>query len=358
MAPSEAPDRAYHALGRRAQIERLRRLGRAALAGYGLEDAQLILLRHEHNTTFRVDGAGGPYVLRINRPGVHTPATIASEMAWLQAVRRDTGLGVPEPVAARDGSLVCLAGASGVPGPRVCVLLRRLEGRFVDEGLTPRHLRAVAGLQIALQDHAAAWTPPPEFVRPRVDTLTAVAKADSIAAGVAPPWHGDHPSREDADRSLQLVQELFAVGDAAILAAAFDVVWTTTRALAADPAAAGLIHGDLHQANYLFDGWDVRAIDFDDCGWGLRLYDLAVTLSELPARPDEPALRAALLEEHAARGRLPDGAERHLAALVILRGAQLLVWVIESRDHAAFREEWRAWSDDGLRAIAAAVERL
>jgi hypothetical protein len=50
-----------------------------------------------------------------------------------------------------------------------------------------------------------------------------------------------------------------------------------------------------------------------------------VTLSELPARPDEPALRAALLEEHAARGRLPDGAERHLAALAILRGAQLLV---------------------------------
>jgi Ser/Thr protein kinase RdoA (MazF antagonist) len=129
MPPSGAPDRAYHALGRRAQIERLRRLGRAALAGYGLEGAQITLLRYEHNTTFRVDGAGGPYVLRINRPGVHTPATIASEMAWLRAVRRDTGLGVPEPVAARDGSLVCLAGAPGVPGPRVCVLLRRLEGR-------------------------------------------------------------------------------------------------------------------------------------------------------------------------------------------------------------------------------------
>jgi Ser/Thr protein kinase RdoA (MazF antagonist) len=111
-------------------------------------------------------------VLRI-RPGVHTPATIASEMAWLQAVRRDTGLGVPEPVAARDGSLVQLARAAGVPRPRVCVLLRRLEGRFVDEGLTPRHLRAVARLQVALQEHTAGWTPPEDFARPRVDTLTA-----------------------------------------------------------------------------------------------------------------------------------------------------------------------------------------
>jgi hypothetical protein len=44
---------------------------------YGIGDARLTLLRHEHNTTFRVDGDGATSVLRINRPGVHTPATIA-----------------------------------------------------------------------------------------------------------------------------------------------------------------------------------------------------------------------------------------------------------------------------------------
>jgi Ser/Thr protein kinase RdoA (MazF antagonist) len=259
MAPSAAPDRSYHALGRRAQIERLRRLARSALAHYGLEDARLALLRHEHNTTFRVDGEGGPFVLRNNRPGVHRPATIGSEIAWLRAIRADAGLAVPEPVAARDGSLAVLARVPGVPGPRVCVLLRRMEGRFVDDGLTPRHLRAVAALQVALQEHAARWTQPEGFVRPRVDSLTSVAKAEGIAPRVAPSWDGDHPSREDADRSLQLVQELFSVGEAAILAAALDVVWTTTRALAAVLGAAGLIHGDLHQENYRFDGWDVRA---------------------------------------------------------------------------------------------------
>ena len=102
----------------------------------------------------------------------------------------------------------------------------------------------------------------------------------------------------------------------------------------------------------------MRAIDFDDRGWGFRLYDVAVTLSELAGRPDEAALRAALLEEHAARHPLPDGAERHLAALAILRRAQLLVWIIVSRDHAAFRADWRARVGERLRAIAAAVERL
>jgi hypothetical protein len=59
----------------------------------------------------------GPYLLRINRPRVQTPDTIGSEMAWLSALRRDTDLGVPEPVAARDGSFVVLAGDPGVPKP-------------------------------------------------------------------------------------------------------------------------------------------------------------------------------------------------------------------------------------------------
>jgi Ser/Thr protein kinase RdoA (MazF antagonist) len=61
----------------------------------------------------------------------------------------------------------------------------------------------------------------------------------------------------------------------------------------------GLIHADLHQENYLFHGKQVRAIDFDDCGYGPFVYDLAVTLSELEHRADYPTLRAALLAGYA-----------------------------------------------------------
>src|SRR4051812_29274037 len=128
MAPASARDPGgvpYAALGRREQIARLSRLARAALARFGVgEQARLTLLRHEHNTTFRVDAPDAPCVLRVSRPGVHTPATVAAEMAWLRALR-DEGFGVPEPIAAADGGLAVLAHAPGIPGPRVCVLLRR-----------------------------------------------------------------------------------------------------------------------------------------------------------------------------------------------------------------------------------------
>src|SRR6188472_1199940 len=117
------------------ELARMRRLARSALAAYGLQDARLRLLQHEHNTTFRVDEGGERFVLRITRTGVHTPATVAAEMAWLHALREDAGLSVPEPVPAHDGALTV------VTGGRVCALLRWIPGRFVAGGLQPGHMR-------------------------------------------------------------------------------------------------------------------------------------------------------------------------------------------------------------------------
>jgi Ser/Thr protein kinase RdoA (MazF antagonist) len=332
---------AFESLGRRGQIGRLRRLGRVALARYGLADAALAPLRHEHNATFRVDAPGGPYVLRVTRPGVHTPETIASETAWLEALRRDTDLGVPEPVGARDGSLVVIAADPGVPEPRACVLMRHLEGRFVDGRLTTRHLRAVARLTAALHEHARGWSPPAGFERPPVGTLTTPAKAGAIGA------------EEDAAAAAAMVAELVSPAHGQTFAAALEMVRDTTGELHRQAGAAGLVHADLHQENYLFNAGEASAIDFDDAGQGLFIYDLAVTLSELEGRPRYEQLREALLDEYAGLGSLPEGWESKLEALQILRRIQLLMWVLESRRHPTFRDGWRTWLRTDLDELSA-----
>jgi len=347
---------AFASLSRRGQLGRLRCVGRTALSSYGFEDARLTLLRYEQNTTFRVDAHGGPYVLRINRPQVHTPDTIGSEMAWLSALRRDTDLGVPAPVAARDGSFVVVAHDSGVPEPHVCVLLHWLDGRFINQRLAPAHLRRVGALAGQLQEHAATWPPPSAFLRPRVDTLTSDAKIDSMARSAALARHGDHPTAADADRALQLVDALVSSDGAALFARALEVVWATTRTLAEETGAFGLIHGDLHYENVLFHRGETRAIDFDDCGWGFHLYDLAVTLWELESRPRYDELRDALLEAYAGIRPMPEDHAIHLRAMFVLRRMQILMWVLESRAHAAFRDEWQAWARDELDAIATVVD--
>jgi Ser/Thr protein kinase RdoA (MazF antagonist) len=326
------------------------------LRQFGIDNARLTVLRHEHNTTFRVDTAVGRYVLRLNRIGVHDERTIGSEMAWLTALAEDTDLGVPVPVAARDGSLVVSASVPSVPEPRLGVLLRWQEGRFVDRRLTPRHLASVGALLGQLQRHAQGWTPPCGFARPRVDVLTTAARRGSVAGPATQATQGVHPTPDDEAGALELVARLLGDGDRRVLAGALRLTRRSTAALANTPSAWGLIHADLHYENFLFHGGGALAIDFDDCGWGAYIYDLAVPLSELEGRSNYEALRDALLNGYARQRALPNGYDDHLDALTILRRVQLIIWILESRKQAAFRDRWRSWAREDVRALAGRIE--
>ncbi len=71
---------------------------RAALGPFGFSaDASLRLLSLSENATYRVDDPadGRTAVLRVHRTGYHQPGAVASELAWLQALRRDAGLATP-----------------------------------------------------------------------------------------------------------------------------------------------------------------------------------------------------------------------------------------------------------------------
>src|SRR5262245_20823800 len=96
-----------------ARLQHLTTLAEDALVRYGLQGASLTLLSETANAVFRValssgrhqrlsetasprDGAG--YALRLRPPEEHSTQTIAEELQWLLALRRDTDLVVPEPV--------------------------------------------------------------------------------------------------------------------------------------------------------------------------------------------------------------------------------------------------------------------
>ena len=319
----------FELLPRNIQLRRLRRLAQAALATYGLEAASLTPLQHFLNTTFRVDvpsyalqsrGDRGEkplrYALRISRSGYQDASTIRSELLWLQAIQRDTNLVVPEPIPARDGSLLTTVSVPDVPEYRHCVVFRWVDGRFRNARLRPVDLVQVGRFMAQLHLHVQQYTMPEGFTRKRWDIEGLRGKA----LGIDPQKARRHLSPEQC-------RVLDAVADRAQQA---------MRALGQDQQVFGLIHADLHQYNYLFSKGNVRAIDFDTSGWGYYLYDIAVTFSTLLNRPNLPEFRAAFLDGYRQVRPLAAEYEDFIEIFTAARIMGHTLWVAAHIDEPAF----------------------
>jgi len=329
----------FDSLNVRTPLTRLRRLATRVLDAYAVGQAELVPLAHAENTTFRVEARNGErFVLRIHRVSgspLHPPRSLAevtSEMLWLAAIRRDTGLSVPESVPANDGSMVTLAYDDDLPEPRLSVLFRWQPGRFLDAGLGPVHLERVGRFMAELHDQASRFIPPEGFERWRIGDLS-----EDVCAFV------DGQVREHGGpHAVAIVREVVRR------------VKEARRNLGTGPDVYGLIHADLHQENYLFAGGQVCAIDFDDCGWGHHLHDLSVALSEIRDRGEYDSLRAALLHGYRAVRSLPAEHERYLKTFNALRTLQLTLWFVERREDPSFKG-WQQHVRDGFEELEAFV---
>lgn len=326
-------------LVRRAQLSRLRVLAVNALGAYEIGPYRIRLVQHEENTTYLVDTDAGRYVLRIHRPPLRTMRTVDSELRWLEALSAETDLAVPRPVATRSGELEVYASSPGVPDGRICVLFHWLPGRFLDAKLRPPHLHQTGVLAARLQEHARQWPKPSDFRRPRQGLITEPARA-AESHGVSEPEARAEPTvggdseracaelaavvGEDATRPVR--QLCAAINDhRADLGTGWDVY--------------GLQHGDLHQENYLFTDGRIGVIDFDDCGFGWYIDDLAVSASEIQGRPDTADLLDALLDGY----RQVTGVTVDRSALdlhVKFRYVQIAVWILSLR--TSFAQSWEA----------------
>ena len=324
MLTRQAP---FEALTYRAQVARLRRLALRAAEAFGLEPKRMRLLGHGENTTYRVlDHDGQGYMLRIHRAGYQSGPGILEELSWLSALRRQTALRVPEPVASLTGELLTTIAVEGVPEPRHCALFRWLPLRFRYWSLGPKAVGQVAEATGLLQRYVLERGGLPASHRRRWDTeglLGATAHWGDVAAieGFVPKERTQ--VLEVRTRLVGLLQEAEA-----------------------DPANLGLIHADLHEGNYGFEGQRVTFIDFDDCGQGFWLYDPAVTLFALRQHPRFPALQKAYLETYAAYRPLGERETKLLEALMMARVMSGCAWVHTRSDNpqvARHAKSARAW---------------
>jgi len=325
----------------RSEIMRIRRLAARAMSAYDVSEPRMELIAHGENTTFRVVGGDsnletlstsgeidGQFLLRVHRPTRHgrdvdSEAAIRSELRWLMALRADTSLAVPEPVPTVGGSLTTTATADGVAGPRVCSLLRWMKGRNHNRSARPVHLYRLGGVLAQLHNHADGWRPPDGFVRIRWDheayfgNTMVYGNVDAADAWTLLPAN----LQRDFERVAEEVSNVMGL-------------------LGQGPDVFGLIHADAHLDNVLFDGPETRLIDFDDCGFGYRIYDVAVALWELRHRDDFSSFKDALVGGYTEHRPLPIDQLRHLDAFIAAREVAFGLWLAGmAQTRPAFREE-------------------
>jgi Ser/Thr protein kinase RdoA (MazF antagonist) len=273
------------------------------LSAYGLDpDTPLTLLNRSENETWRAGGL----ILRLHREGYHRRAEIVSELAWLDALQGMPGLRTVRPVA-------------GLQGP-----VTEVDGRFVvgfapipGQELRPgddlaRWFAPLGEVTARLHLHARSWTLPPGFTRKRWDAETIL--------GPRPHW-GDWRQARGLDRSgIQVLER--ATRDLAL----------KLQAYGTGPEVFGLIHADLRLANLMVDGEGLWAIDFDDCGFGWWVYDLAAALSFIETDPRLPDLIARWSEGYAEVAELRVEDRAMIPAMILLRRVLLTAWLASRAD--------------------------
>ncbi|MEU0519978.1 phosphotransferase [Streptosporangium sp. NPDC006007] len=288
-------------------LARVHDAARAAVRIHGLPDAEVTLINVSENATYRVDDpAGGTCsILRVHRLGYHATPAILSELAWLEALRVEAGVRTPRVLPAPGGRRVLT-----VPGaqPRDCVMFEFLPGTEPPPDRLMPGFERLGALTARMHRHARNWRRPAAFTRFHWDY--------DAALGAESRW-GRWQDGAGVDSEAAVVLERLA-----------EELRERLRRFGRGAGRYGLIHADLRLANLLVVGDEPPGvIDFDDCGFGWYLYDLAAAVSFIEHHPQVPEMIAAWVRGYRTVLGLPAEDEAEIWTFIMFRRLLLVAWI-------------------------------
>jgi Ser/Thr protein kinase RdoA (MazF antagonist) len=280
-----------------------------ALSLYDLpRNATVQLISCSENETYKVKAPSGEqWALRVQRPGYQSKNTLASEIAWLVALRQDGVVATPVPIAGLNGEWVQVAAQGALEG-RGMVLFGWENGRQPTMEMDLRQcFKSLGAITAKMHAHSSTWLRPDGFERFTWDC--------EAALGQSPRWgHWRHGLGMD-DGKLDLF------GRTA------DLIRGRLALYGRGPDRFGLAHCDLRLANLLVHEGEVKVIDFDDCGFSWYMYDAATLLSFYEHLPGAAGLIDFWLEGYRTVRPVAKAEEEEIPTFVMLRRLLLVAWV-------------------------------
>lgn len=317
----------FDELTKPGQTRRIRVLAEAALAEYPIKVARLKLIQNSWNVTYRVDTTRGKtYILRINRAGpvAHRVEELEAEMAWVDALHRETKLGVPQPLANRKKSLITLAEVPGVPEPRYCAVFGWLPGTVVGSRISPKNYFKMGQLSAQLHLHGKTFKPPhPKKILAHKSPLPYRDK-NVLFEPAYRKWF-TAKQRDIIKQSMKQTQ------------AAIDDLFKKRR-------GKQIIHNDLHHWNVMLHQGKVSPFDFEDLMWGFPVQDVAISLFYVQYHDKFSDLLQAFCQGYETQATWPERYDGEIYHHMAARRLMFINYLIQTKD-----PEDRAFAPDYIK---------
>ncbi len=310
------------------QADRAAFLAEAALINWGIEDADIALLKYRENAVYSIEDKanGNKYAMRVHRAGYHSDSELLSELQWMMALA-DAGIPAPPIVPTVRGELFVIVEHDVVPEPRQVDLIGWVNGEQIGniENETDADVDSVRDnyfrsgqLAARLHNHAEAWQFPNGFTRRTWDADGLMGDKSHFGCF----WKLGLLTDEQRD----------------MLRHARDVAGAALADFGTTPDRFGLTHADFLPENLLADSDVLRVIDFDDCGFGWHLMDIVTSLFFLVGEDTFDVARDALIEGYRTERALPEEHLDMILPLAVSRGLSYLSW-IQSRQETDTAKE-------------------
>ena len=250
----------FKELSYQSQIRVLRRVATNTLKQYPLKVRSIDFIQHGENTTYKItDTKSNKYLLRIHRQGYHSKKGIEEELKWLDRLGRTTEIVAPVPLKTNSDSFIATESLGFENEERNLTLLKWVEGRQIKKSFSDNSIKEIGKLTADLHSNTK--------------NIKVLHRNYWSAEGLV----GKKPFMGPIDAIVGLnSNQQQTLNEARTIV--FDRLSKYERKY---KNKTGLIHADLHFGNFFLKDGKISPIDFDDCGYGFHMYDLAVTMTSL-----------------------------------------------------------------------------
>jgi Ser/Thr protein kinase RdoA (MazF antagonist) len=305
-------------------IKQLEAFSFQILSSYPIDVKSVVSINYEYNATLKVETTDGQlFALRINTNSPRTPENLRAEIAFVRLLAEDGRVKVPHPIENREGNFYTSIRHEASGRMFHCVLYSWILGEELEE--EPQDEQQLFALGAAMS------------------TMHLAVEGFDLPEGSSLPTFDD---------PLWWTEDFLLSEKSVLDAEAKDLISQALAAIKSGVAkfyANGtprVIHADMHGGNALWYEGSLSVIDFDDCGIGFPLQDLATALYYL----DTPEQDAAFRQGYESIAPVPQCSEKELSMLFLQRRIVLLNYLYETSnlEHRSMIPEYQ---EETLRRI-------